>query len=123
MLRCELRSPDRLLFDGEAREVSARSGRGPFTILPQHAALVVALEPGLVRIGTPDGVRRFACIGGTLVVDEDRVQISSPEAVPVEEIDLQAVRAQASDASGPPEERQRIAVRLAALERAVEGRV
>lgn len=123
MLQCTFRAPDRLHFDGDAVEVAARSARGPFVILPGHAALAVALEPGVVRIKTPEGPRTFACFGGTLFVDHDRVSIASADVQPADTIDLDAPRRQLDDPTLDSSVRERVAARLAVLEQAVEGRV
>lgn len=123
MLHCTFRSPDRLHFDGSVVEVAARSAKGPFVILAGHAALAVALEPGAVRIKTPEGTRRYACFDGTLLVDHDRVSIASSDVMPVDAIDLDALRQRLDDPALDSSAREQAAARLAVLEQVVEGRV
>lgn len=88
-MQCRVQSADRTFFDGEATMVVARSDRGEFAIMADHAPLLSALRSGPLRVKSDDGERVFACFGGTLRVSEDaRVEILVEDAVPLEEIDL-----------------------------------
>jgi F-type H+-transporting ATPase subunit epsilon len=117
MLSCQLRSPDRTFYEGEAESVMARSPRGEFGVLAHHAPLLAELAPGLLRIRTTDGDLGFACFGGTLSVDSNRVVILGSEIVPREEIDLEGARRVAADASLPPAEHARAQARLEVFEK------
>ena len=92
-MHCELRSADRVFFDGDASMVVARSPRGEFAIMNGHAPLLAVLDRGPVRIHTKDGVRVFACHPGTLRVSADRAALLVESAVPLEEIELSDVEA------------------------------
>jgi F0F1-type ATP synthase epsilon subunit len=76
MLSCQLRSPDRTLYDGDVVSVTARSPRGEFAVLATEEL-------------------RFACFGGTLAMDGSRVVILGSEIIRREEIDLEAERLRA----------------------------
>jgi F-type H+-transporting ATPase subunit epsilon len=117
MLHCQLRSPDRTFFEGEATSVTARSPRGEFAVLPHHAPLLAELAAGPVRIQTASGERQFACFGGTLAVEGDRIVILGSEIVPREEIDLAAARRRATGAVGSDAEREASRDRLKLLEK------
>jgi len=117
MLHCQLRSPDRTFFEGEATSVTARSPRGEFAVLPHHAPLLAELVAGPVRIRTASGERQFACFGGTLAVEGDRIVILGSEIVPREEIDLVAARHRATGAVGSDAEREAARTRLRLLEK------
>jgi F-type H+-transporting ATPase subunit epsilon len=41
-------TPERALVDEEVREVTAQGALGEIGVLPDHAALVTALDPGLL---------------------------------------------------------------------------
>jgi F-type H+-transporting ATPase subunit epsilon len=116
MLHCQLRSPDRTFYDGEATSVTARSPRGEFAVLSHHAPLLAELAAGPIRIQTASGERRFACFGGTLAVDGDRMVILGSEIVPREEIDLETARRLASDAARSDAEREAARARLGLFE-------
>lgn len=93
-MHCEIRTPERTLFEGDATMIVASSPRGEFAIMADHAPLLASLGQGPVRVQTEEGERTFACLGGTLRVAESTVTILAEAAVPVEEIDLAAVREQ-----------------------------
>ena len=44
--RLRVYTPERQLVDAEVREVTAQGAWGQIGVLPDHAALVTALEPG-----------------------------------------------------------------------------
>ena len=120
-MHCEIRTPERALFEGDAKMIVASSPRGDFAIMADHAPLLATLGYGPVRVETQEGVETFACLGGTLRVAEGRVTILAESAVPVDEIDLASVRAQLSQLS-PDENGESAAQReaLLALERIKE---
>jgi F-type H+-transporting ATPase subunit epsilon len=95
MLSCQLRSPDRTLYDGDVVSVTARSPRGEFAVLAHHAPLLAELAMGPLRIRTATEELRFACFGGTLAMDGSRVVILGSEIIRREEIDLEAERLRA----------------------------
>jgi F-type H+-transporting ATPase subunit epsilon len=91
-MHCQIRSADRTFFDGEATMVVARSTRGEFAVMDDHAPLLAALRSGPLRVKTPDGERVFACFGGTLRVAADAaVTVLVEDAVPAEEIDIASI--------------------------------
>jgi F-type H+-transporting ATPase subunit epsilon len=47
-LRLRVYTPERELVDADVREVTAQGAYGEIGVLPDHAALVTALEPGLL---------------------------------------------------------------------------
>jgi len=96
-MHCQLRSADRILFDGEASRITARSTRGEFAVLDGHAPLLAALAPGAVRILGRNGERIFACRRGSLRVRGDRAVLLVQSAVPLEEINEELVRARLAE--------------------------
>jgi F-type H+-transporting ATPase subunit epsilon len=92
-MHCQVRSADRTFYIGEATMIVARSSRGQFAIMDDHAPLLATLREGALRVKTTDGERVFACLGGTLQVTGDSdVSVLVIDASPVEEIDLDEVR-------------------------------
>lgn len=88
-MHCQIRSADRTFFDGEATMVVARSTRGEFAVMDDHAPLLATLRSGPLRVKTSDSERVFACFGGTLHVSADAaVTVLVEDAVAAEEIDL-----------------------------------
>jgi F-type H+-transporting ATPase subunit epsilon len=102
-LRAELVTPERVLFAGEAEEVSLRTDVGEIAFLAHHAELVAALDITVVRIralrgssgeGTEAEVeeRRFAAHGGFVHVADNVVRILAGVAEAGEEIDADRAR-------------------------------
>lgn len=115
---CQLRSPDRTFFDGDALSVTARSARGEFAILANHAPLLAELSAGPLKIRTAETVLEYACLGGTLSMEANRAVILGSDIVPRDEIDLEAAR-RAALASTTPDEQARAKARLEILEKVV----
>jgi len=93
-LRLEFVTPERALVHEDVDEVEIPGEDGYFGVLPGHAPLLAALQPGELwyRRG---GERHFAFIaGGFAEVLPDRVAILAQVAEKAEEIDIQ--RAEAS---------------------------
>jgi len=118
-LRCQLRSPDRTFYDGEAVSVTARSPHGEFAVLANHAPLLAELAAGPLRIRTPEGVLEYACFGGTLSMEKNRAVVLCSDIVPRDEIEVEAARRRAADPSVDAGERERAKARLEVLEKVV----
>jgi F-type H+-transporting ATPase subunit epsilon len=75
-LYVELVAADRKVWEGEAKQVSARTIEGELGILPGHTPLLGILVSGDVRIESMAGQIHAAAIdSGFLSVDHDRVTI------------------------------------------------
>jgi F-type H+-transporting ATPase subunit epsilon len=74
-LQVELVAADRKVWQGEARQVSARSIDGELGILPGHTPILGVLVEGEIKIHGEGGVRTARIDGGFLSVDHDRVTI------------------------------------------------
>jgi F-type H+-transporting ATPase subunit epsilon len=85
-LQVELVAADRKVWQGEARQVSARTVDGELGILPGHTPLLGILAEGDVRIEATSGQHYTATIdSGFLSVDHDHVTIVA-EAVDASQI-------------------------------------
>ena len=75
-LQVELVAADRKIWEGEAKQVSARTVEGELGILPGHTPLLGILVSGEVRIESISGQTHTATIDtGFLSVEHDRVTI------------------------------------------------
>lgn len=84
MLKVSVISPERVLFEGEARSVVAPAFDGEVGILSQHAPMVTLLGAGVLRLeGGAGGEQRFAVEGGFLQVADDEVRVVTERASPV----------------------------------------
>ncbi|MHB8187076.1 MAG: F0F1 ATP synthase subunit epsilon [Dermatophilaceae bacterium] len=85
-LQVELVAADRKVWEGEAKQVSARTVEGELGILPGHAPLLGILVSGEVRIESISGQTHTAAIDrGFLSVEHDRVTVVA-EAVDASQI-------------------------------------
>ena len=80
MLKVSVISPERVLYEGEARAVVAPAFDGEVGILSQHAPMMTLLGRGVLRLDGADGERRFLIEGGFLQVAEDEVRVVTERA-------------------------------------------
>ena len=101
-MHVELVSVEKALWSGEATAVFARTAEGELGVLPGHAPLLGALEPGFaVRIDRDgDTSVKLAVHGGILSVRKDGVAVLGEMAEFGDEIDVPRARA-ALEAADP----------------------
>ena len=76
MLRVEVVTPEKRVWSGEAKMVSARTLEGDLGVLPDHAPLLGVLVNGAVSIKAADGTTaEFTINGGFLSVSNNRVSV------------------------------------------------
>ena len=85
----QLVSPEKVLYEGEASFVQVRTlGGGDVGFNPGHAPFLAALQTWPVRVIGADSVeRKFACHGGFVQVDAEKVVILSDVAELAGDID------------------------------------
>ncbi|MCC5856141.1 MAG: F0F1 ATP synthase subunit epsilon [Idiomarina sp.] len=90
-VRLDVVSAEDQLFSGDVRFIQVTGSEGELGILPNHTPLLTALDPGMVRIETPEGDEEFFYInGGVMEVQPDVVTILSDTAVRGGDLDEQA---------------------------------
>ncbi len=72
-------TPDGLVYDGEAGQVSVRSIDGDIAILAGHIPYVTALKDGDCRVYIDDEIKHAHCSGGLLTVTKDDVRLVSSD--------------------------------------------
>ncbi len=92
-LLCEIVTPERIVYTNEVRMVVAPTIDGEIGILPLHAPLVSALDPGEIRVmHGDDKVEWFAIAGGYIQVHEDKVIILADQAEAASQIDVERAK-------------------------------
>ncbi|MBS3957697.1 MAG: ATP synthase F1 subunit epsilon [Clostridiales bacterium] len=92
-LLCEIVTPERIVYTNEVRMVVAPTIDGEIGILPLHAPLVSALDPGEIRVMYDDGkVEWFAISGGYIQVHLDKVIVLADQAAASSQIDVERAR-------------------------------
>jgi F-type H+-transporting ATPase subunit epsilon len=97
-LQVELVSADRVVWSGEATQVTARTTDGEIGVLRNHAPVLSVLLPSAVLIESGDE-RVYAVIdGGFLSVANNRVSILAEHSQLSGEVNLEEARRQLEDA-------------------------
>ena len=78
-LEVQLVAADRLVYEGPAKLVRARTLGGELGIMPGHQPLLGILVEGEVRINDDEGVKTAVIDSVFLSVDHDRVTIVADE--------------------------------------------
>ena len=97
-LFCRVITPERVIYDGEVDMVIARIADGDIGVLVDHQPIVSTVEVGAVRINENDERYVFATSDGFFKVSENLVQILVEEAVPADEIDVDAAESRVEQA-------------------------
>lgn len=98
-LKCEVVTPEKILYSGEVRMVIAPGESGELGILPLHTPLITTLKPGeLVLKYSEKGEQDYIAIdGGFLEVSEDSVIVLADGAEFVSKIDIERLKQHKSE--------------------------
>ncbi|MGZ3861994.1 MAG: ATP synthase F1 subunit epsilon [Bacteroidia bacterium] len=70
----EIITPDKKLFEGEAKALTVPGSEGSLGILNKHAAMVASLKKGKVKVTSEkEGVKTFDIKGGVVEVLKNKV--------------------------------------------------
>jgi F-type H+-transporting ATPase subunit epsilon len=95
LLQVVVVSPERPLYQGDARWITVPGWDGQLGLWPRHADLLGLLGVGLVRIGRTDGkTDRFAVWGGFLKVTGPKVTVLVDRAAAERELDIAQARSE-----------------------------
>ncbi len=87
-MRLEILTAERSLFEGDVDALTAPGAEGELGVLPHHAALMTALQPGELRYRSGNEETQLAVTGGFMEVTANRVVVLADAAERVEEIDV-----------------------------------
>ncbi len=83
-MKCEIITPNGLIYSGTVASVTLPGSEGEFGVLPHHAALVSLLSSGVIEIEKEDkSVELVAVNWGHVKVDEGKVTILAEGAVAI----------------------------------------
>lgn len=95
----ELVSPERLLLSEEAQQVVVPGSDGYFTVMAHHAPLMSTVKPGVVEATLSSGEeKRIFVRGGFADVSLNGFTLLAEQAIPIEELDADALAKEISDA-------------------------
>lgn len=72
-VHCDIVSAERQLFSGEVEMVVAAATQGDIGVLPGHAPLLTALNPGPVRIIMPGGEEEVYYVDGGFIEVQPKI--------------------------------------------------
>lgn len=112
MLKLEIVTPEKRVFDAEVDSVTVPTASGEAGIFPNHAPLVSTLKPGILSYSQKGGSEKLAVSGGFVEVSGNKVSVLADTAETSDEVDLDLARtdreaaekALAAAASSPVEE-------------------
>lgn len=98
-LTCDIVTPAKKLFTEDCYMVVVPGVEGEMGFLEDHAPLVSTLSDGIVRVLSDAStvMHRYALQGGYVQVTGKKVIVLADRAVPVDEIDVDAVKQQIAD--------------------------
>ena len=82
-LRLRIYTPEREIVDREVREVTAPGVLGEIGVLPDHAALVTALEPGVLTYRDDGAITRLTIGSGFAEVRDNVMTVLADSAAPL----------------------------------------
>lgn len=75
VLYVTVRSPEKLLFEGECEYLSSINERGPFDVLPMHESFISIINTG-IKIKTKQGeIKEFKVDRGVLRAYKNRLDV------------------------------------------------
>lgn len=114
----ELVSPERIVFSGDVAQVVVPGTEGDFTVLRDHAPLMSSLRAAVLTIdaeGKP--TQRLFIRGGFADVSPNGLTVLAEQAIPVEEVTVDTLHAEAVLAEAEFEKATTDEARRAATER------
>jgi len=81
----ELVSPERLLVSQQTPSVVLPGSEGYFTVMADHSPMIVSIAPGVVKLTTDEGAKRFVVYGGFADITPTSCSLLAESAVSVDE--------------------------------------
>ncbi len=100
-------TPDKVVWDDEVQEVILPSTTGQMGILNNHAALLTALEIGVMRVRPGKDWKNIAVMGGFAEVENNEVRVLVNSAEIGDNIDKEVAKTEYSEAQTKLEEANR----------------
>ena len=87
-MHCIVRSADRMLVEGSAERIVARSPHGEFAVMDGHAPILAVLVGSVVRVQIDGAEQLIAIKGGTFNMADNHVTVLVERPYKLEEIDI-----------------------------------
>jgi len=93
MIRLQIITPEKTVFDDEVDTVSLPTTTGQITVLPHHMGLVTSMEPGAIIYKKHQRDNHLASGFGFAQVDAQNVKVLVDLAAPEEELEEKEIEA------------------------------
>ena len=93
MLKLEIVTPEKKIFDAEVDSVTVPTASGEAGLLANHAPIVSALRPGILTYAVKGSVEKFVVAGGFVEMNNNKVSVLTDSAETATEIDIEAAKA------------------------------
>jgi len=117
MLRLEIVTPEKRVFDAEVDSVTVPTLTGEAGILPNHASFISALKPGILTYSVKGATDKLAVSGGFVEVNGNSVSVLADTAASAADIDVAEAKLEKETA-----EKAFAAVASSSLEEAEQAR-
>jgi len=85
-MQFDLVSPERKLASAQASEVQIPGSEGDMTAMPNHAATITTLRPGLLRVVSAEGTQDYLVTGGFAEITATSTSVLAEQALPRDEV-------------------------------------
>ncbi|WP_428928229.1 F0F1 ATP synthase subunit epsilon [Marinibacterium sp. SX1] len=85
-MQFDLVSPERRLASLQASAVQIPGTEGDMTAMPDHAATITTLRPGILRAETAQGASEYVVTGGFAEIGAEGITVLAEKAIPVDEM-------------------------------------
>jgi len=90
-MQFDLVSPERKLVSGEATSVQIPGMNGDMSAMPDHAAFLTTLRPGVVKVYNGAEVSEYVVTGGFAEISEKGTSILAERALPRAEVNAEVL--------------------------------
>ena len=87
----DLVSPERKLASVEATSVNIPGMEGDLTAMPNHAAFLTTLRPGIVKVNNGNDVTEYVVTGGFAEISAEGTSVLAEQAMPKSEATAEVV--------------------------------
>jgi len=88
-IQFKIATPERIIFQEEAEQLTIPTQKGEITILPNHIPLISNLAPGIIDIKAEGELLEVAISGGFMEIHSNELIILADTAERAEEIDIE----------------------------------
>jgi len=81
-MQFDLVSPERKLASLEIAEIEIPGSEGDFTVMPDHAAVLTTLRPGILKVTSGNEVTEYVVTGGFVEVSGTALSVLAEQAIP-----------------------------------------